>query len=143
LAIAWDGGTQPDAALAPVAHRTAAPYTSQLPIAGDEGFWLSRQDLPGATATALAVGDHIRIAPKGTVTEHGERDFKIVELRPLAEAAQLSVARAGEAGLGAPQLLLVVCREVQTPSAVSAPQMLRFLVEQSAASTLAHSPRSL
>jgi hypothetical protein len=121
------------ARVAAVGHGPATRgQTKGLPTAGDEGFWLSRQDLTGSTADPVVIGDRITLGrgagePGGPAT----RIFEIIELRPLHDGTIDAASAAGRGHDGAvagPVLTMVVGRQI-TADPGGQPRILRFLME--------------
>jgi hypothetical protein len=106
------------AALQRVAFQPAKQAALGHQTVGDEGFWLSRQDLSSQTTGFVAVGDRISLASKaGDPATEKVSVFEVTELKPLSGAAAL-----------APAMTVVICRE-QTSDAATPPRTVRFLME--------------
>jgi hypothetical protein len=112
-------------------------------VVGDEGFWLSKQDLHGNTATSVTVGDRISFAQgvhkrhshgPGTahdVTDTGPQAFEVVELKTLRDGTFVGPANALALGTSdASVLTLVVAREIE-PALGTTPRTVRFIIEGS------------
>ena len=128
------------AGLVPVRQSSLPPKS--LPVAGDEGFWLSRHDLAGTASGAVALGDRITISASGGHSKAGgnarpERVYEVVELRPVAEAGLPTAPAAHATGDPSPKtaglLTMVICQEVLSPAASNAtrqPRIIRFLIDR-------------
>ncbi len=142
---AWDGT---DGA----AHSYAGlPRVTRAPVVGDEGFWLSRNDLAGSTAGPVALGDRITLSSKAAVadgtTAAVTHVFEVIELKSMAElGGGVATARHGGQDVGAPRtsFTMVVCREVMGSTA-AAPRTIRFLIDSSGSAAAASvlPPRTL
>jgi hypothetical protein len=127
-----------------VAHPTA-----RQPIIGDEGFWLSRQDLAGQTTGFVGVGDRMTLATQvltGGQTAAKTTVFEVIELKPLSRVSPPLSAAGADTHPGAtpaPVLTIVTCRE-QSADTAHPPRIVRFLIEAAPASHVPPpTPRSL
>jgi hypothetical protein len=114
-----------------------SPHKIGAQIVGDEGFWLSKQDLLGSTATSVGMGDRISFArgsSPGARTGTGTLDtssnfFEVVELKELRDGVFVNTNdTAGGAVSELSVLTLVVGREVDPPAGTP-PRIVRFIIE--------------
>jgi hypothetical protein len=89
---------------------------------GDEGYWLTRVSTESSTpfAKPLLVGDRITISSR----DGRARQLEVTSLKVLGADAS---AQHGEASLGQPRLMLVVCRVVDGSGHDQQP--VRFIIE--------------
>jgi hypothetical protein len=126
LSDTWSGTGAQTPVLQRVAFQPAKRLATDHEAVGDEGFWLSRQDLGNHLGNHLgsqapgfvAIGDRISLAAKtGDAAAAKVSVFEVIELKPLSSAAHL-----------APPLTIVICREQTTDTATPA-RTVRFLIE--------------
>ncbi|KAB2910875.1 MAG: hypothetical protein F9K29_23900 [Hyphomicrobiaceae bacterium] len=102
---------------------TAVSEWAKGPVAGDEGYWLTRAELQSPTAfpKPLAVGDRITISGG----DGRQRQLQVADLKAIGGTMAV---RNGSAGAH-PRLMLVTCNVVGDEAKRTDDGPVRFIVE--------------